>query len=59
MQVTLLDIEGKQLALDVHGIKVWLDDESMEVTGTIDPESAIMRTTSSVGYSHLGGKTIG
>jgi hypothetical protein len=29
------------------GITVWLDRESIEVTGTIDPESGIVRTPSS------------
>ena len=39
-----LDFEGKRLALDMLGITVWLDDRNVEVTGTIDPESVIVRT---------------
>jgi hypothetical protein len=31
----------------MRGIIVWLDDESIVVTGTIDPESVIVRTPSS------------
>jgi len=42
-----LDFEGKRLALDMLGITVWIDGESVEVTGTIDPESVIVRTPSS------------
>jgi len=42
-----LDFEGKRLALDMLDITVWLDRESVEVTGTIDPESVIVRTPSS------------
>ncbi|MFH1647147.1 MAG: recombinase family protein, partial [Chloroflexota bacterium] len=41
-----LDFEGKRLALDMLGITVWLDGESIEVTGTIDPESVIVLTPS-------------
>lgn len=40
-----LDFEGKRLALDMLGITVWLDGESVEVTGTIDPEVGVTPTT--------------
>jgi site-specific DNA recombinase len=43
-----LDFEGKRLALDMLGITVWLDGENVEVTGTIDPESVIVPTPSSL-----------
>ena len=43
-----LDLEGKRLALDMLGITVWLDGKNVEVTGTIDPESVIVHTPSSV-----------
>ncbi len=33
------------------GITVWLDGENVGVTGTIDPESVIVHTPSSAGYS--------
>ena len=35
----LLDFEGKRLALDMLGITVWLCDETVEIAGTINPES--------------------
>jgi hypothetical protein len=44
-----LDFEDKRLALDMLDIMVWLDRESIEVTGTIDTESGIVRTPSSLG----------
>ena len=40
-----LDFEGKRLALDMLGITVWLDGDSIEVTGTIDPEVGVTQTT--------------
>ncbi len=46
-----LDFEGKRLALDMLGIMVWLDGESVEITGTID--TSIVLTPSSAGYSPL------
>ena len=39
--IAALDFEGKRLALDMLGITVWLDGESVEVTGVIEPESDI------------------
>ena len=44
-----LDFEGKRLALDMLGITVWLDNDSVEVTGTIDPEVSVTATTHSQG----------
>ena len=32
-----IDYEGKRLALEMLGITVWLDGETIEITGTIDP----------------------
>jgi len=43
----LLDFEGKRLALDMLGITVWLDGDSVEVNGTVDPERAVIATTNS------------
>ena len=40
-----LDFEGKRLALDMLGITVWLDDENVEVTGTIEPEKVSVTET--------------
>jgi site-specific DNA recombinase len=58
-----LDFEGKRLALDMLDITVWLDHESVEVTGTIDPESGIVRTPSSINlplskHHHQGSYTM-
>jgi len=44
--IATLDYEGKRQALDMLNITVWLDDESVEVTGVIDPEDAIVHTQS-------------
>lgn len=44
--IATLDYEGKRQALDMLNITVWLDDESVEVTGVIDPEDAIAHTQS-------------
>lgn len=38
-QLSTQDYAGKRLALDMLGITVWLDGESVEVTGTIDHEN--------------------
>ncbi|MFC2021266.1 hypothetical protein ACFLU1_05755 [Chloroflexota bacterium] len=40
-----LDFEGKRLALDMLGISVWLDGQTVEVTGTIEPELQVLRCT--------------
>ncbi|MFC1870600.1 recombinase family protein [Chloroflexota bacterium] len=40
-----LDFEGKRLALDMLGVTVWLDGQTVEVTGTIDPELQVLRCT--------------
>jgi len=45
-QIINLDFEGKRQVLDMLGITVWLDGETVEVTGTIDPEVAIVTTQS-------------
>ena len=45
-QLSVLDFEGKRLALDMLGIKVWLDGEKVEVTGVLDPENVIVHTQS-------------
>ncbi|MFC2020329.1 hypothetical protein ACFLU1_00820 [Chloroflexota bacterium] len=39
MQKRLLemDFEGKRLALEMMGITIWVDDEHIEITGTIEP----------------------
>ena len=41
-----LDFEGKRLALDMLDITVWIDNNNMEVTSTIDPEGSVAATTS-------------
>ncbi len=47
-----LDFEGKRLALGMLGIKVWLDDEDVEITGMIDTENDVIVTTPSLS-AHL------
>jgi len=37
-RISSLDFEGKRQVLDMLGITVWLDGESVEVTGVIDTE---------------------
>ena len=46
-----LDFEGKRLAFDMLDITVWLDNDNIEITGTID--TGIVLTPSSAGYSLL------
>ncbi len=41
-----LDFEGKRLALDMLGITVYLDGQSVEVTGVIEPEDKALRCSS-------------
>jgi len=43
----VLDFEGKRLALDMLGIKVWLDNDTVDITGTIDPEMGAVATRQS------------
>ncbi len=40
-----LDFEGKRLVLDMLGITAWLDDDNVEVTGTIEPEKVSVTET--------------
>jgi hypothetical protein len=44
-----LDFEGKRLAFDMLDITVWLDNDNIEITGTID--TGIVLTPLSAGYS--------
>ena len=46
-KLTTLDFDMKRLALDMLNIKVWLDGQSVEITGTIPVEDADVVTTSS------------
>jgi len=46
-ELTTLDFDMKRLALDMLNIKVWIDDQSVEITGTIPVEDADVVTTSS------------
>jgi site-specific DNA recombinase len=39
-----LDFEGKRLALDMLDITVWIDGETAEITGTVDPEWGVSQT---------------
>ena len=42
--LSTLDYESKRLVLDMLGITVWLDNDSIEITGTIDPEVGVTKT---------------
>ena len=42
-----LDFDMKRLALDMLNIKVWLDGQSLEITGSIPVEDAVVVTKSS------------
>ncbi len=46
-KLTTLDFDMKRLALDMLNIKVWLDGQSVEVTGSIPVEDSVVVTTSS------------
>jgi hypothetical protein len=46
-KLTTLDFDMKRLALDMLNIKVWLDNSSVEITGTIPVEDADVVTKSS------------
>ena len=37
-RISALDFEGKRQVLDMLNIKVWLDGESVEITGVIPTE---------------------
>ena len=39
-KLTTLDFDMKRLALDMLNIKVWIDGQSVEITGTIPLENA-------------------
>ena len=44
-QLPELDFEGKRLALGMLNITVWLDNDNVEITGTIDPEMSVTAIT--------------
>ncbi len=46
-KLTTLDFETKRQVLDMLGIKVWMDGENIEITGTIPVEDSDVVTTSS------------
>ncbi len=46
-KLTTLDFDMKRLALDMLNIKVWLEGQSVEITGTIPVEDADVVTKSS------------
>ncbi|MFC2018699.1 recombinase family protein [Chloroflexota bacterium] len=47
-KLTTLDFDMKRLALDMLNIKVWIDGQDVEVTGTIPIEDAVVVTKSSL-----------
>jgi len=46
-RIAALDFEGKRQVLDMLDITVWLDGDSVEISGVIDPEDSVIVTTQS------------
>ncbi len=46
-KISVLDFEAKRMALDMLNIKVWLDGQDVEITGTIPVSDGVIVTTSS------------
>jgi len=46
-QLTRLDFEAKRMALDMLGIKVWLDGHNVEITGVLPIADGVVVTTRS------------
>ena len=46
-RISALDFEGKRLVLDMLGIMVWLDGESVDITGVIDLKIGVTLTMQS------------
>jgi site-specific DNA recombinase len=46
-KISTLDFESKRQTLDMLGIKVWLDGESVEITGVLPTEDSVIATTPS------------
>jgi len=46
-QLTRLDFEAKRMALDMLGIKVWLDGHNVEITGVLPIADDVVVTTHS------------
>jgi hypothetical protein len=46
-KLTTLDFDMKRLALDMLNIKVWIDDQNVEITGSIPVEDTVGVTKSS------------
>ncbi len=40
-RISVLDYEGKRQVLDILGITIWLDGETVDITGVIDPEDVV------------------
>ncbi len=47
-RIGMLDFEGKRQVLDMLGITVWLDGQTVDITGVIDPEDAVIATMPSL-----------
>ncbi len=46
-KLTTLDYETKRIALDMLGIKVWIDGHNVEITGTLPITDDVIVTTQS------------
>jgi uncharacterized protein YacL (UPF0231 family) len=51
-KISTLDFESKRQTLDMLGIKVWLDGESVEITGVLPTEDSVIATIPSCVHSH-------
>jgi hypothetical protein len=47
-RIGMLDFEGKRQVLDMLDITVWLDGQTVDITGVIDPEDAVIATMPSL-----------
>jgi len=52
-RIGTLDFEGKRQVLDMLGITVWLDGQTVDITGVIDPEDDVIATTPPLHYTPL------
>ncbi len=47
-----LNFEGKRLALDMLDITVWMDNENVDIIGTVDLEMSVIATMPLRGHIH-------
>jgi site-specific DNA recombinase len=57
-RIGMLDFEGKRQVLDMLGITAWLDGQTVDITGVIDPEDAVIATMPPLSYTPLSSRKI-